>query len=499
MANENKNINELVSEDNDPTAELEALIELRREAAEDEPKSESSARTFGYNKSESQDASIDDLKSDLESRSETINRLQFDIEQFRTRWNGLEAEIRARQEIADNLNREIEETREKLKRSEASIAERDEAIGELEAAVRQREQSNSDLQAAMEELAARHEKLHEELEQSRGAEALRQQQVIDRQAGRLASNDAEIGKLRAQIERTETYADSIRRQLQERADDFVASAEVRGSLERDLDAARQQVLDLNSELGSAHAANAALQDKVDELHRLHAEEIRTIRFELGEAQETVAEQERVAEQLATDLVGARNDRSELENQLGEAASASQSRIDALEKEVTRLRKAHQESDEKLASKSEAINCLLAELAKKTQRMESIVEIEEVIDDIDDRVSTQVGKRAAPDRDRVTRLLIGSVEGQELRFPLFKNRLTIGRTEQNDIQLKANYVSRRHAVVVTDREMTRVIDWGSKNGVFVNGVRVTEHFLRNGDTVTIGTADFVYEERPKRDA
>jgi pSer/pThr/pTyr-binding forkhead associated (FHA) protein len=43
----------------------------------------------------------------------------------------------------------------------------------------------------------------------------------------------------------------------------------------------------------------------------------------------------------------------------------------------------------------------------------------------------------------------------------------------------------------------VIDWGSKNGVFVNSKRVTEHFLENGDTVTIGTADFRYEERPKR--
>jgi predicted nucleic acid-binding Zn-ribbon protein len=279
----------------------------------------------------------------------------------------------------------------------------------------------------------------------------------------------------------------------------VASAEKRESLEHDLDASRLQIGNLNAELGALRTKNADLENPVEELHRLHADEIRTIRFELGEAQQTVAEQERIAGQLASDLVGTRNDRSELENKLSEAENAGQLRIDALEKEVSRLRKAHQESEEKLASKSEAINCLLAELTKKTQRMESIVEIEDVIHDIDDRVATRVGKRAAPDRDRVTRLLIGSVEGQELRFPLFKDRLTIGRTEQNDIQLKANYVSRRHAVVVTDRETTRVIDWGSKNGVFVNGERVTEHFLVNGDTVTIGTADFEYEERPKRDA
>ncbi len=114
------------------------------------------------------------------------------------------------------------------------------------------------------------------------------------------------------------------------------------------------------------------------------------------------------------------------------------------------------------------------------------------------MSERIDESAHRDKERVSRVLIGTVDGQELRFPLFKDRLTIGRTDQNDIQLKASYVSRRHAVVVRDSDATRVIDWGSKNGVFVNSKRITEHFLQNGDKVTIGTADFRYEERAKRD-
>jgi pSer/pThr/pTyr-binding forkhead associated (FHA) protein len=82
--------------------------------------------------------------------------------------------------------------------------------------------------------------------------------------------------------------------------------------------------------------------------------------------------------------------------------------------------------------------------------------------------------------------------------LFKKRLTIGRTADNDIQLKTSYISRRHAVVLTEGEATRVIDWGSKNGVYVNSERVTECFLANGDIVAVGNAKFRYEERPKRD-
>ena len=100
---------------------------------------------------------------------------------------------------------------------------------------------------------------------------------------------------------------------------------------------------------------------------------------------------------------------------------------------------------------------------------------------------------------MTRVLVGKIGDKLLRFPLFKDRLTIGRTGDNDIQLNAPYISRRHAVVTTDGETTRIIDWGSKNGVFVNSGRVTEHFLKNGDIVTIGNAHFRYDERPKRDS
>jgi len=96
------------------------------------------------------------------------------------------------------------------------------------------------------------------------------------------------------------------------------------------------------------------------------------------------------------------------------------------------------------------------------------------------------------------LLVSKIGSQELRFPLFKDRLTLGRTRENDIQLKSEHISRRHAVVVIEGDVTRVIDWGSKNGVFVNSQRVKEHFLKNGDIVGVGTAEFRYEERPKRE-
>ncbi len=104
-----------------------------------------------------------------------------------------------------------------------------------------------------------------------------------------------------------------------------------------------------------------------------------------------------------------------------------------------------------------------------------------------------------DRDQVHRVLIGRIDKQLLRFPLFKNRLTIGRTRTNDIKLSASSISRRHAEILREGSATRIVDRNSRNGVYVNSRRVKEHLLQRGDRIRIGTAEFIYEERPRRDS
>ena len=499
MANEKSNTNELVSDD-DTTAELEALTVKRARDGARAALLESSAATHDYEPADGEklDTTINDLMSDLEARSETINRLQFDIEQFRSRWNGLEAEIKARQEITDNLNRQLAEIEDQLVRKDKLLRKRDQAIKALKKEIRQRHRDHDEAQERVAELEADIALLHRELDANRGDEIAQHRELLSRQEGQIASKNTEIENLRAQLERTERYADSLRRQLRERAEMTEQAIGNSEHLESRIADAASRIEELQAEVATAGETRTKLEEKIAQLHSEHAEEIRTIRFELGEAQETVAQQELIAEQLASDLVDTRGYRAELERMLTRTEESSQEKMQALEKQNAALQAEIEELRDKLTTKSEAVNCLLTELAKKTRQIESIVEIEDVIQEIDGRMSERIEQPPSSDRDRVTRLLIGSVEGQELRFPLFKDRLTIGRTDQNDIQLKASYISRRHAVIVTDHEATRLIDWGSKNGVFVNGKRVTEHFLKTGDTVTIGTADFRYEERPKRE-
>ena len=105
----------------------------------------------------------------------------------------------------------------------------------------------------------------------------------------------------------------------------------------------------------------------------HTDEIRMIRLELGEAQETMSQNDLISEQLESDLVETQAYRAELERMLNKFEHTSQSRIEHLEKENLKLRRESDTLIDKMGSKNQSINCLLAELAEKGQQTHSIEE------------------------------------------------------------------------------------------------------------------------------
>ncbi|MDJ0794014.1 MAG: FHA domain-containing protein [Woeseiaceae bacterium] len=474
MANDKKNINELVSDD-DQTAELEAITFRQDDELRDSLPGESDEHTHGF----------DDVRPE---NDRTISKLQYDIEQLRAKWLGLETEIRAREELTDTLNTEISGLRDAVNRKENLLRTRDRKIKALKAEIRDREEHYRSMAADMgSELEAAREALRE-LPESAETGATRAEEPLDI----------------ARLERAEAYADALRRKLQ----DLIALHDdvqnERDNLFTSLTSARDKNHELNEKIAAENEQRAHLEEELAGIADKHAEEIRILRFELGEAQETVAQTEELNTQLASDLVDTRSFKEELERMLTQHDERSQSRIDDLEKELAKARREARDYEQKLDARSDAINVLLKELARKSDQSASLGDIGDVISDIDERISGQFDEAddvsGLPPRsvDRTTRMLVGKIGKKLLRFPLFKDRLSIGRTPDNDIQLNAPFISRRHAVVQTDGDATRVIDWGSKNGVYVNSTRVTEHFLTNGDIVTIGNAHFRYEERPKRE-
>jgi len=79
-----------------------------------------------------------------------------------------------------------------------------------------------------------------------------------------------------------------------------------------------------------------------------------------------------------------------------------------------------------------------------------------------------------------------LQGEDQRWPLDKDHLTIGRGPDCDIILPDRVVSRRHACIERRNGDYFIVDDHSKNGTFVNGEPVTDEprQLIDGDEIQI---------------
>jgi Nif-specific regulatory protein len=73
----------------------------------------------------------------------------------------------------------------------------------------------------------------------------------------------------------------------------------------------------------------------------------------------------------------------------------------------------------------------------------------------------------------------------------QGELHVGRHEQNELSVSDHRVSRRHARFALSEQGWTVSDLGSTHGTAVNGVRVQQHVLRDGDQIQIGNVLLVY--------
>ncbi len=95
----------------------------------------------------------------------------------------------------------------------------------------------------------------------------------------------------------------------------------------------------------------------------------------------------------------------------------------------------------------------------------------------------VAAQPAPGRGRYLALGTG---GDEVCIPLEGPVTRIGRGIASDLTLDDASVSRRHALVVVRGDGCVLLDDRSRNGTWLNGERVSEAPLRDGDVFTVGT-------------
>jgi chromosome segregation ATPase len=429
---------------------------------------------------------IESLRSDLQTARNKVTELQAHIDSHDAHWQVRENQFSQSVQQASGADSAAED----LNSGVASHAAGDDDLRQQLAS------STKELQAEKsrgDELQLENRKLAQKLDDLAGRELEQNRTNIATQAGEIAALSRESEELRKDNARIEEYADALRIQLQDQIAIAKISVAMRRKLEIGLGRADRRIEELTTALEDAHTTEGDFRERLAVLETKHADEMRQLRFELGAAQETISDQETLNQQLASNLVDQHDFKQALESQLEQAERRNRKSVQTLTEDVERTRREVEELERSIQTKDRAIADLMKELAERSDEIEVKAESSSSLQRIDGFGSRQ--SRAARG-EKTTRQLIGSADGRELRFPLFKDRLTIGRTSNNDIQLKMQFVSRRHAVIATDHGTTRVIDWGSKNGVYVNRERVTERILNSGDIVTIGTTDFRYDEHNK---
>src|SRR6266446_1120613 len=115
-------------------------------------------------------------------------------------------------------------------------------------------------------------------------------------------------------------------------------------------------------------------------------------------------------------------------------------------------------------------------------VEGVTERFDPIECLDESVRQRAGQTLPQEPGRYVEVY---GNGRALTIPLGDEAIRIGRGLGADLRLDEASVSRRHAILVPSEEGTRILDDRSSNGTVVNGRRVLQADLANGDVIVIG--------------
>ena len=84
-------------------------------------------------------------------------------------------------------------------------------------------------------------------------------------------------------------------------------------------------------------------------------------------------------------------------------------------------------------------------------------------------------------------------GAERTLDITDTEISIGRSRQNQVKLLTDQASREHTRILKTPLGYKVVDADSSNGTYVNGQRITEKDLADGDSIGVGHATIIFRE------
>lgn len=119
--------------------------------------------------------------------------------------------------------------------------------------------------------------------------------------------------------------------------------------------------------------------------------------------------------------------------------------------------------------------------RKTDRSEPMISPELVFPEQYAATEQPAGTKDTP----VSRILVLLDAERPIKYPLYKEVMTIGRADIADICISNGFLSRLHARVVSTPEGVFIEDIESKNGIRVNTKLTPRQELKHGDVIDLG--------------
>jgi|TARA_Y100000385_G_scaffold260234_1_gene289965 pSer/pThr/pTyr-binding forkhead associated (FHA) protein len=90
---------------------------------------------------------------------------------------------------------------------------------------------------------------------------------------------------------------------------------------------------------------------------------------------------------------------------------------------------------------------------------------------------------------IAKLVIASGKRAGRAISMKRDKLLIGRAEECDLRPLSEEVSRKHCAIIKKDDVLWAKDLRSRNGTFVNGIRISEpKLLADGDLVRVGSLE-----------
>jgi hypothetical protein len=501
--------------DNDPTDELPVLLEtvvLEDELSPPVVPEDTGQHAALYQGKAEQHSQAAALRTDLAVRSAKIDALEAEVARLSDRCRELADRDARLAELAGNdqrLRQELEARTAEIDRlrATAAAAERRAAQLEHELATRGPARGDPHVQQLLEDNAALAAYI---VGRRRWWDALEAERTS--LAARVGTLERELATSLAQRKRAEALAARETSRAVSLRAELVEHAHRLETAERELGRARRGERELTPEprptplpatespvrIPAATTPTAAAAD----VHTRDAAPVGPTEPATEPASEAIGELESQVEfkrqQVAAQLIELRDREqqlrtatTDLERLRGELVTL-RADLDRSKADAVRLERAVLDKDRALEARDARIATLQDEL---TQRLGALQKQSAM-------ALPQQGLNRTPERSRSVEPSVESVPAPALicltgeapkLFPLRQKHVTVGRAAHCDLQVLTHFVSREHARFSVGGDKVLIEDLGSRNGLFVNSVRVERQELQHGDLITIGETQFRFVE------